>query len=178
MAVIERTRVIEGVGMGGALSNAGAPSNGTDEVQTLTFGGTPDGGTFRLALGGTLITAAITWSATNATLVANIDAALEAILGSGSVTTAVDTMTAGIGTITVTFTGAYGKIAVPILTVYDNSLTGTSPTLGVTETTPGVSATGRGAPKGAKLIDTTNGVDYLNTGTPNAPTWTKTGTQS
>lgn len=178
MAVIERTRVIEGVGYGGALTNAGAPSAGTDEVQTLTIGGTPEGGTFKLALGGTLITGAITWSATNATLIANIDAALEAILGTGSVTTAEDTITDGIGTITITFTGAYGKMAVPTLTVYDNSLTGTSPTLAVAETTPGVSATGRGAPKGAKLVDTTNGIDYINSGTASAPTWVKTGTQS
>lgn len=52
------------------------------------------------------------------------------------------------------------------------------PSVAVVETTPGVTATGRGANVGAKLIDTTNGVDYINTGTAYAPTWTKTGTQS
>lgn len=178
MPVISGGKVIEGAGLGSPILNEGAPVAGTDEVQTLTIGGTPTGGTFRLALGGTLITGAIAWSATNATLLANIDAALEAILGTGSVTTAAGTLTAGIGTITITFTGAYGKMAVPTLTVYDNSLTGTAPTLAVAETTPGVNATGRGAPKGAKLIDVTNGVDYVQTGTTTAPTWTKTGTQS
>lgn len=43
----------------------------------------------------------------------------------------------------------------------------------------GTSGTGAGrAPKGAKLIDTTNGVDYINTGTQASPAWVKTGTQS
>ena len=87
-------------------------------------------------------------------------------------------MTAGIGTLTVTFAANLAKLAVPLIEVANNSLTGTSPTLAVTETTPGVTADERGAPKGAKLIDTTNGVDYINTGTALAPTWTKTGTQT
>jgi hypothetical protein len=41
-----------------------------------------------------------------------------------------------------------------------------------------VTATGRGAPTGAGLIDTTNGIQYINTGTALAPTWTKVGTQT
>jgi len=42
----------------------------------------------------------------------------------------------------------------------------------------GVSGTGATrAPKGAKMIDTTNGIDYINTGTQASPVWTKTGTQ-
>ena len=79
---------------------------GTNEVQTLTFGGTPTGGTFTLTFDG-YTTAPISWSSTNATLVANIDAALEALpnIGAGGVTVAVGTMTNGIGTITVTFGG-------------------------------------------------------------------------
>lgn len=32
--------------------------------------------------------------------------------------------------------------------------------------------------KGAKLIDTTNGLDYINTGTLASNTWTKVGTQT
>lgn len=163
----------------GALTNAGAPADGTSEVQTLTFGGTPTGGTFKLSFKG-YTTAAISWSATNATLVSNIDTALEAlaVIGSGGVTTAVGTMTAGIGTITLTFAGALGKKAVPLVAVALNSLTGTSPTLEVAETTPGVDGTYRTAGKGNLLLDTTNGVAYINTGTTNAPTWTKVGTQS
>ncbi len=87
-------------------------------------------------------------------------------------------MTAGIGTITVTFVSALAKKAVPLLVVSDNSLTGTAPTLAATETTPGVDATHRGAPKGARLTDTTNGKDYINTGSATVPTWTVVGAQS
>lgn len=160
-------------------SVAGAPVAGTSEIQTITFGGTPTGGTFKLAYK-SKTTAAIAWSATNNTLVANIDAALEALatIGASNVTTAVGTMTAGIGTITLTFAGALAKKAVPLITVIDNSLTGTAPTVAVTETTPGVSATARGAAIGTTLTDTTNGKEYINTGTATVPTWTVVGAQS
>jgi hypothetical protein len=161
------------------VKNAGAPVAGTDEVQTLTIGGTPSGGTFQLRFQG-LVTAAITWSSTNATLIANIDTALEALgsIGSGGVTVAGGTLTAGIGTVTITFTAQNGKKAVPLLEVADNSLTGTSPTLGITETTPGVNATRRGAAKGTLLVDETNAKLYINTGTAAAPTWTVAGSQT
>lgn len=176
MAVIELTNPIEGAL--GFYSNAGAPSAGTDEVQTITIGGTPTGGTFKLAYDGQ-VTAAISWNSTNATLIGNIDTALEALsnIGTGNVTTAVGTMTAGIGTATVTFAGALAKKAVNTITVNDNSMTGTSPTIAVAETTPGVDSTGRGAIKGAMLVDTTNGILYIATAT-NPPTWTKVGTQT
>jgi hypothetical protein len=169
--------VIEGLNY--HTDNAGAPSAGTDAVQTLTVGGTPTSGTFKLAFQG-FTTAAITWSATNATLVANIDAALELLpsIGTGGVTTAVGTMTAGIGTITLTFAGDHAKRPRSLMTVADNSLAGTSPTLAIATTTPGVAATGRGASKGSLLTDTSNGILYINTGTAVAPTWTKVGTQT
>jgi hypothetical protein len=163
----------------GGLTSAGAPSAGTDEVQTITIGGTPTGGSFKLKFK-SFTTAAISWSATNNTLVANIDAALEALpnIGTGGTTTAVGTMTAGVGTITVTFAGALGKKAVPTMSVASNDLTGTAPTVAIAETTPGVDASGRGAAKGALLTDTTNGIVYVNTGTATAPTWTKVGLQT
>jgi len=159
--------------------NAGAPGAGTSEVQTLTIGGTPDGGTFKLAFDG-YTTAAINWTATDATLVSNIDAALEALpnIGTGGVTTAAGTVTSGIGTVTITFAGNLAKLAVPTITVADNSLTGTTPTLAVAETTPGVTADFRGASKGATVQDTTNGILYINTGTQLVPVWTKVGTQT
>lgn len=163
----------------GPFTNAGAPGAGTDEVQTLTIGGTPTGGTFTLRFRGE-DTDPIDWSSTNATLAANIDAALGAlgsIGGADNVTTAVGTMTAGIGTITITFTGSLAKQAVPTLSVASNDLTGTSPTVAVAETTPGVTATARGVPKGALLLDTTNGLLYQNSGTVSAPTWDKVGAQ-
>jgi hypothetical protein len=169
--------VIEGAY--GILQNAGAPVAGTDEVQTITFGGTPTGGTFTLTYDG-FTTAAITWSNVNATLIAAIDAALEALpnIGTGGVATAVGTMTAGIGTATVTFSGTnMAKRAVNTMTA-TSSLTGTLPTVAVTETTPGVTATAYGLPKGGLLIDTTNAKLYINTGTAAAPTWTVVGAQT
>lgn len=169
--------VIEG---GYEYFNAGAPVNGTNEVQTLTIGGTPDGGTFKLAFDG-FTTAPITFvDDDDVALVAAIDAALEALpsIGSGGVTVAAGTLENGIGTVTITFGGNLAKKAVPTISVANNSLTGTSPTLAVAETTPGVDATARGAAIGATLIDTTNKKEYINTGTALEPTWTVKGTQT
>jgi hypothetical protein len=182
-ALVERLRrtalpIIEGA-IGAPLQNAGAPVAGTNEVQTLTIGGTPTAGTFKLVYDG-FTTAAITWTATDATLLASINTALDALpngAASAIVATA-GTLSSGIGTVTLTFSGApLAKRAVPLMT-YVNSLTGTSPTLAIAETTPGVDVTGRGAAKGALLTDITNGILYINTGTAAAPTWTKVGTQS
>jgi hypothetical protein len=177
MAVIESGHVIEGA-MGDPLRYAGTPGGGTSEIQTLTFGGTWIAGeTFYLTFEG-FETAAIAWSATNATLVGNIDAALEALvnIGTGGVATAVDTMTAGLGTITVTFGGNLAKKAVA--TISRRLGTTVAGTLAVAETTPGVDATFRGAPKGALAVDTSTGTLYINTGTGLAPTWTVVGGQS
>lgn len=161
------------------LRTSGAPTAGTSEVQTLTIGGTPTGGTFKLAFEG-FLSSAITWSATNATLIASIDAALEALpnIGVNNLTTAAGTLTAGIGTITLTFANEMAKKAVKTVSAADNSLTGTAPTLAVVETTPGVNATGRGAITGSHCTDTTNGVEYINTGTPLNPTWVTVGSQT
>lgn len=161
--------------------NAGAPVGGTSQIWTLTFGGTIVASatcSFKITWNG-FTTAAILWSATNATLVANIDAALEAlsVVGTGGVTTAVATMTAGIGTITVTGAGNLGVAALPAMSVA-SSLEGTAPTVAVATTTAGVDATHRGADIGATLADTTNGKLYINSGTALAPTWTVVGSQS
>lgn len=155
------------------LAVAGAPVNGTNEVQTLTIGGTPTGGTFKLRFEG-FVTAAITWSATNNTLLSNIQTALRALasLGNSEITAAAASLSSGIGTISLTFGGARGKQAIgSLITVESNDLTGTTPTLAIAETTPGVSATARGAAVGALLLDTTSGVYYVNAGTANAPDW-------
>ena len=176
MAVIERSNVIDG-GTAMPLTSAGAPSAGTDEVQTLTLGGTPTGGTFRLTHEG-VTTAAIAWSAVNATLIAAINAALDAAFGTAQIVAAVGTMTAGIGTATLTYSGAnYAKRAVALMTV-ESALTGTNPTAAITETTPGVTATGRSAPKGALLIDSATPKLYQNTGVAGAPTWQAVGAQT
>jgi hypothetical protein len=178
MPIIENPAPIAGVYRG--YQSAGAPSNGTDAVQTLTVGGTPTGGTFALSFGG-FQTAAITWSATNNTLRDNVDAALEALpnIGTGGVTTAVGTMTAGVGTLTITFAGNNGRSPVSTIAVAANNLTGTAPTVAVATTTPGVLPSGnKGAPTGAQLTDTVNGKAYINTGTQAAPTWTVVGSQT
>ena len=164
----------------GGYTSAGAPVAGTDAVDTLTIGGTPTAGTFRLSHEG-FTSADIAWDAVNATLLANIDAALEALpsIGAGGITTAAGTLTAGIGTLTLTHAGNTGKRAeVGIIGVATNALTGTAPTLASARTTPGVDATGRGAPKGATLTRLDTGVLYINTGTPVAPTWTVVGSQT
>lgn len=169
---------LERTGWGPHVYDGGAPSSGTTEVQTITIGGTPSGGTFKITFDG-YETSAITWSSTNATLVSNIDTALEALasIGTGNVTTAVGTMTSGVGTITLTFGGNLAKKNVPLATVV-SSLTGTSPTIAIATTTAGVDATFRGVPAGALLIDSTNAKLYINTGTAVSPTWTVVGTQT
>lgn len=177
MPIIAGGVVTPGLGL---FTLAGAPAAGTNEVQTLTIGGTPTGGTFTLTLDGET-TGAITWSSTNNTLRDNIDTALEALsrIGTGGVTTAVGTMTAGIGTITITFDGGgVARRAINTLTA-TSSLTGTNPTVAVAETTPGVDASFVGrALKGSLLTDTTNAKLYINTGTDLTPTWTVVGTQT
>lgn len=152
---------------------AGVPANGTDELNTITIGGTPTAGSFTITVAGSRTTAAITWSATNATLLANVDAALEAlsVIGTGGVTTADSTLSSGIGAFTVTLAGKNARQDFPAMSV-TSSLTGTSPTLAIANTTPGVAATWGAAPTGALLEDTTNGELYQNISTTaNSPNW-------
>lgn len=174
MATIELVNVIEGAL--GEYTGAGAAVAGTNEVQTVTIGGTPTGGTFKLGLDGNL-TGNITWSATNATLLANINTALDAKFGASAIVATDSSLTAGIGDLLLTFSGgSYAKRAVNTMT-YVSALTGTAPTLAIAETTPGVDSSGRGAVKGARYTDTTNGKLYITT-TTNPPTWVVVGSQS
>lgn len=156
---------------GRILQAATTPVNGTNEIQTITIGGTPTAGSFTLKFDGQT-TSAITWTATDATLVSRIDTALEALtnIGASGVTTTAGTVSSGIGTITVTFTGNNAKKNVSQMTV-TSSLTGTSPTIAVTTSTAGVTADGRIAAKGTLLVDIAHGTLYQNTGTPPNPTW-------
>lgn len=163
---------------GGILMAGTTPVAGTSEIQTLTIGGTPTAGTFTITFEGQT-TAAITWTAVDATLVSAIDAALEALtnIGTGGVTVTDTTLTSGIGDVTITFTGNRAKQNVP-LAVANSSLTGTAPTAVIATTTAGVDADGRISPKGQLLIEITNGKVYINTGTPPNPTWTLVGSQT
>jgi len=81
---------------------------GVSAVWTITIAASTSGGTFKLTMTtpSNGQTAAITWSATNATLLANIQAALNTKYGTTggapNVLAALGTITAGIGTITLT----------------------------------------------------------------------------
>lgn len=174
MATIEVSNPIEGAA--GPYLVSGAPVAGTTEVQTLTIGGTPTGGTFKLKFDGHE-TAAITWTATDATLVTSIDTALSALsnIPSDGVVVADSTLTSGIGDATITFAGDLAKKAQPLITVSSNALTGTDPTVEVAETTPGVNASGIGAAPGALLVDTDTPALYLNSGTAALPVWDEVG---
>lgn len=154
------------------LTNAGAPTNGTSEVQTLTIGGSTTGGTFKLTFDG-FTTSAISFSATTATLLARINTALDALpnLENGEVVATEGSLTSGNGTILLTFGGNRAKLNVNQMTL-TNSLTGGTHTLAISTSTPGVDATARNAALGQLLVDTTNKLLYQNQGTALNPTWT------
>lgn len=114
-----------------------------NDVQTVTFTGTPTGGTYRLSING-LVTGPITYSTTNGTHQTNVQAALDAILGAGNATAVV---TSSGTVVTITFGGAMAGIEQPLIVFYQNSLTGgTAPTATVAHTTLGVTAGGHYAP--------------------------------
>lgn len=99
-----------------------------NEVQTITLGGTPDGGTFTLLVpathgGGYDKIGPITWSGTGATLAANIQAALDTYYGSSQV------VVTGTGPFTLTYSGSEVSSRDIALPTALNNLTGTSPTV-------------------------------------------------
>lgn len=150
----------------------GAPNNGTNEIQTLTFGAGTTTGNFKLTFQGET-TGNIAWTATDATLVTNIDTALEALSGIGTsgVATAAGTVSSGIGTVTVTFSGAnVAKLNVGIISVATQTTGGT---LSVAESTAGVEADGRDSGIGAIAIDSTNGAMYQNLAAAPNPVWSR-----
>jgi hypothetical protein len=162
-------------GTKGNLSLPSAPVAGTDEVQTATFGGAPAGSYVLNVLG--YQTAPIAWSAVNATLISALQAALDVIpgVGAGGIVAAVGTMTAGVGTATLTFSGAnVSKRAQPTITVVSPPSPGT---LTIAETTPGVEAYPPGPRRGLVVSDESTGKLLINTGTPTLPVWTVVGTQ-
>lgn len=182
MPIITGGKIMEGDGVGAPLLSAGAPTALTTEVQTITAGDAT-GGTFALTFEG-CTTTNIAFDATAAT----IQAALRLLgsIGGAHVLCAGGAM--GTNPVTVTFHASAGVgnlcgLDVPLITVDPAKLTGgTDPGVGngptVEATTAGVSPTARGAAKGSLLIDTTNGILYINTGTAPGSVWTKVGTQS
>lgn len=152
---------------------AGIPSGGTSEADTITIAASTSGGTFTITVAGGRTTRAITWSATDATLIADVDAKLEElnVIGTGGVSVS-DGLTAGIGTMVVTFTGKNAKRDMPLLTITSSLTGGAAGTL--TTTTAGVEATYREAKTGQLLVDTVTPDLYINDSvTAGSPTWTK-----
>lgn len=176
MPVIQGGHVTEGVGMGEPILNAGAPVNGTNEVDTVATTGTPTGGTFRLKFQG-WETVDIAFNAAAAT----IQSALNALppIGAAGVVCAGGPLPTGV---TVTFSGGNNvpkKNLNGALVLSLNQLTGgASPTVTITRTTPGVDATYRSAPVGAELLDTTNGKAYINTVVGPNVAWVVEGSQT
>ena len=173
MGVIELSNPILGSPNGG-YGSAGAPTAAVNAVQTVSISGTPTGGTFTLTFEGRT-TAAIAYNAAAAAVQSAL-LALDCfdtgdVVGSGGALP---------GTaVVLTFGGNYAGTPVSALTADGSGLTGgTSPAVSVAQTTAGVAASGRGAPKGRLLTDTTNGKMYVNTGTALSPTWTVVGSQS
>lgn len=125
----------------------------TNEVQTATISGTPTGGTFKLSFRGAE-TASIAFDAAAAT----VQTALLALrtVGTGNLTVS---GSAG-GPYTITFVGALAGQNVPKLVLSTNALTGgSSPSVGIVETTPGVGyATGAIFNREALALDLRRGL--------------------
>ncbi len=168
-----------GAGVFGTLYNAGVPGAGTNETQTATIA-SYTGGTFKLIFDG-WATEAITWSTVTNTLLANINAKLD-LLPNGGTSWIVATdvaLSSGNGTFLLTFSGGdLKKKNVALMTADVTGGTGTGRSISIATTTPGVTAFGRDANPGTLVIDVTNKIEYIDTGTLGAPTWTKVGTQT
>lgn len=170
MGIITGGRVSEGTL--GPYTTEGAPVNGTDEVQRLTV--TEDsladsaGEEYKLSFEGFTTVAINSQAAASA-----VQTALRALNSIGATGCSVSGSPGG--PYDVTFTNDRGKQDVPL--IVDEQFSDLV-SVAVTVVTPGVNASARGALKGATLRDITNGKEYINTGTPAAPTWTVVGSQS
>jgi hypothetical protein len=153
------------------LLHSGAPSNGTDEVQTITYGSASASGAFVLEFEG-YRTTSLAWNA--AAVV--VEAALRALPSIGALGCSVTLAGAPTNVYQVTFdAGNMLKRNVALISVYSSTVAEAGAalvTLTVAVGTPGVDATGIGSPKGKVLLRTDNGAQYYNTGTALAPVWT------
>lgn len=150
------------------LTLASAPTDGVNELITLTTTGTVSGGTFTLTFGGNT-TSAIAYNASAAT----VSAALVALasIGSGNVTCGGGPLP-GTG-LTIEFTGTLSGLNVGAMSVDYALLTGSTPVVVVTVTTAGVQGSYRGAPANTVLMRTDGvGFLYANTNTTQRPVWT------
>lgn len=108
---------------------------GTDEIQDLTFGNSPDGGSFKLKFGG-LETALILFSDTAGGVQAKLEAISSIGVGNISVAGVIDSATG----LTFTLIGLLAKEDVALLEVTTNTLNlaAVATTTSMVETTPGV----------------------------------------
>jgi hypothetical protein len=168
--------MIEASGSLGPFYGTTDPVNGTDEVQTLTLANVT-GGTFQILFEG-ILTSAITWSATTNTLLANIQAALDAhpSLGTNGCVASNSSLSSGNGDVLLTYGSNRGRQAVPTASVPTlANLTGSGKAASIAETTPGVDSTVRGAAVGATYVNSATGDSFTNIGTALAPTWAPAG---
>lgn len=117
-----------------ALSSVPAATGGVNDVQTVTVGGSPTGGTYTLTFGGQT-TGAIAYNAA-ASAVQTAFLALSSV-GTGNATV---TGSAG-GPYTVTFVGTLGNSSRAVITATASLTGGTSPGVTVAHTTTGVANT-------------------------------------
>jgi hypothetical protein len=111
-----------------------ATGSGVNDVQTLSVGGTPAGGTFALSFGGQTTTA-ISFNAT----AAQVQGALQALssIGTGNVVCAAGPLP---GNVTITFGGALAAHAQAVIGVAANNLTGPGPQIAHTTTGVGINS--------------------------------------
>lgn len=143
------------------------PTAGTNAIWTLAVGGTPTGGTIRMR---NLLTGAagnVIWSAVNNTFQNQMNTILDTLFGAGNVQ-AVWGGNAGIGDFVITFSSALGLQPVEHIGV-TNLLTGTAPTVELTNTTPGLRPSGYGTPAGAIIAQEDDGTLWVNQGTATSP---------
>jgi hypothetical protein len=161
-------------GVGAPRFNAGAPTSGVDDVQTIT--GAATGGTYTFTFTNPLSGKVTTFSVPFNASAAAVQAAMLAMSGfpAGGVVCTGGAL--GTAPVVCTFGGALSGLPVTVMTVDNSAATGGVGS--VVHTTTGVSGTARGAAKGAILTDTTTPKQYQNTGTAQKPTWTVVGTQT
>jgi hypothetical protein len=120
-----------------SLTFSGQTTVGINDIQTLTFTGNPQGGTVTITFSGQT-TSALSWEST----AGQVQTALQALssIGSNNISVTGPTGTSGnaSGPFVCTFGGTLGTAAQPAMTLANNSLTGgTSPSLTITHTQTG-----------------------------------------
>ncbi len=150
-----------------------APTNGTNEIQRITFGGsTTDSSTFKIAWNGRLSGSILYQKNGDADLDSAIQHGLDGIFGVGNTAPVIGTLSSGIGTINVTFKGAYATKPVGATMTFSNDGTGGTNTIIVP--TAGVLSSFRSAIPSAQLIETDVPTIWVNTSlTLFSPTWAK-----